>query len=110
VTSDTFYDDGLVRLDAWGITLRYYYFPLGTAKRIPYFEVRRVELRSMGWLSGRGRLWGTSSPGFWMPLDLGRTRKRGMVILDLGHRVKPAFTPDVPERVVELIRRQIGAA
>jgi hypothetical protein len=99
------YDDGRVLLDEDGVTLRRYYFPTGAAKRISFRDIRGVEDRPMGWLTGRGRGWGTSHPGYWLPLDLGRARRDTLVVLDLGRRVKPAFTPDDPQRVVEIIRQ-----
>ena len=107
MTSGTLYDDGHVRLDDQGITLRHYYFPFATSKHIPYAQIRRIELRPMGWLSGKGRLWGTSSPFYWMPLEVTRTRKSRMIILDLGRRVKPAFTPDDPDKVIRFIQKEL---
>jgi hypothetical protein len=100
---------GHVRLDEQGITLRHYYFPFATSKHIRYDQIRRIDSQPMGWLSGRGRLWGTSSHDYWMPLELTRIGKRRMIILDLGRRVKPAFTPDDPDRVLQLIQKELGA-
>ena len=108
MASNFLYDDGRVRLDQQGITLRHYYFPFGSSKHIRYEQIRRVESRPMGWLTGRGRLWGTSDLRYWMPLDLGRPAKRRMVILDLAAHVKPAFTPNDPDRVVSLIEMHVA--
>jgi hypothetical protein len=102
------YDDGRVMLDADGITLRRYYFPTGAGKHIAYGSVRAVGTRPMTWLTGRGRGWGTAHPGYWLPLDLTRPGRDTLVVLDVGRRIKPAFTPDDPERVVELIRLRAG--
>lgn len=102
------YDDGSVLLDQDGVTLRRYYFPLGAAKRIPYGRIRRVWAQPMGWLTGQGRGWGSAHPGYWLPLDLHRPRKRTLVVLDLGGVVRPAFSPDDPQRVVDLLRSRIG--
>jgi hypothetical protein len=106
---EVLYDDGRTVIDRDGITLRRYYFPLGTSKHIPYHRIRGVHTRPMGWLTGKGRGWGTAHPGYWLPLDASRPRKDTLVVLDLGGHVKPAFTPDNPERVVELISRHITA-
>jgi hypothetical protein len=103
------YDDGRTRLDGDGITLRRYYFPLGTSKHIPYHRIRSVHARPMGWLTGKGRGWGTAHPGYWLPLDPTRPRKHTLVVLDLGGHVKPAFTPDDPQRVLDLISRYVAA-
>lgn len=101
--AEVFYDDGRVMLDRDGITLRHYYFPLGTSKRIPYDRIHGVHARPMGWLTGKGRGWGTAHPGYWLPLDRSRPRKDTLVVLDLGGYVKPAFTPDDPHRVLEIL-------
>lgn len=103
------YDDGKVVLDDDGVTLLRYYFPLGTAKRIPYQQIRKAEVREMGWLTGRGRGWGSAHPGFWLPLDGGRFRKKELIALDVGGRVKPAFTPDDPAAVVRILEDRTGA-
>ncbi len=60
VAGDVIYD-GLVALDRRGVTLRRYYFPLGTSKRIPYGEIRRVRERPMGQLTGKWRLWAAAT-------------------------------------------------
>lgn len=101
------YDDGSVVLDSEGLTLRRYYFPTFGSKRIPYGQIRGVDVRPNTWRTARGRLWGTSSPGYWSPLDLGRPRKEKVVIVNVGKTVKPAFTPDDPERVAEVLRAHI---
>jgi hypothetical protein len=84
-------------LDEHGITLRHYYFPMAAAKHIPYDRVHGAEVRAMGWLTGKARIWGTARLSFWLPLDLRRMRKSRLVVLDLGRRVQPAFSPDDPD-------------
>lgn len=109
VDTGVLYDDGRIVLDHDGITLRRYYFPFGTRKRIPYHQIRGVGVRRMGWLTGRGRIWGSAHPSYWLPLDGSRPRKKTLVVLDLGGTVKPAFTPDDPDRVLEILNaRTIG--
>jgi hypothetical protein len=99
-------DDGLVVDDA-GITIRRYYFPLGGPKRITYPEIRNVRTEPMTWLSGKGRIWGTSDPRYWFPLDTRRGGKKTLLVLDIGRRVRPCITPDDPDRVVELLRARV---
>jgi hypothetical protein len=98
------YDDGRVLLDADGVTLRRYYFPFGSSKHIPYGRIRQVEARPMGWWTGKGRGWGSASPRYWLPLDTSRPHKDTLIVLDTGDYVHPAFTPDDPGKVLELIR------
>jgi hypothetical protein len=93
-----------VLLEEDAVTLRHYYFPFGAARRIPYGRIRRVSAQPMGWLTGKGRGWGSAHPGYWLPLDLSRPRKSTLLVLDVGGHVKPAFTPDDPEQVLRLLR------
>ncbi len=66
------YDDGLVQLDSDGLTIRRYYFPLGTSKRIPYARIKGVQERRMGAL--KGRLWGSGTGTHWIRADHRRGR------------------------------------
>lgn len=97
------YDDGKIVVDDEGITLRRYYFPIATGKRIPYERIQGVTVRPMGWLRGKGRVWGSARPRYWLPLDLSRPKKDTLVVLDLGRFVRPAFSPDDPSRVADLL-------
>lgn len=108
MTRETLYDDGLIILDDEAITLRRYYFPLATGKRIPYGRIQGISVRPMGLLTGKGRLWGTSSPRYWLPLDPGRPHKDRLIVLDLGGRVRPAFSPDDPDRVLSVLEQRVG--
>jgi hypothetical protein len=101
------YEDGQVRLDRSGITIRRYYFPFATSKRIPYMQIRGVRERRMGALTGKGRLWGSGDLRHWAALDLGRWRKETAVILDLGRHTRPTFTPDDPDRVLAVLRERV---
>jgi hypothetical protein len=108
MTDDALYDDGKVRLDGSGLTLRRYYFPTGASKRIAYDEIRAVQVFPNTWRTGKGRGWGTSQIGYWYPLDMGRFRKPTVVAVDLGTKTTPAFTPEDPDRVIELLRARTG--
>lgn len=105
--SDAWYDDSGLRLDENGVTIRRYYFPSLKPKRIPYANIRGVAALPMGPLTGRGRGWGTSHPGYWFPLDLRRARKHTLLVFDLGRNVKPCVSPDDPDRVMQLLRRRV---
>jgi hypothetical protein len=105
---DPLYDDGGLVLDENGVTIRRYYFPTAAAKRIPYTQIRHATVRPMGWLTGRGRGWGTAHPGYWFPLDLRRASKRILVVFDLGHRVKPCVSPGDPDRFIGLLHGRVS--
>ena len=104
---ETLYDDETLVVDDQGLTLRRYYFPMGRPKRIRYRDVRRVDVRPMSWLTGKGRGWGTADPRYWLPLDFHRAGKRTLLCFDLGRHVKPCVSPRDPDRVIELLRSRV---
>ncbi|MBV9723385.1 MAG: hypothetical protein JO082_15895 [Mycobacterium sp.] len=105
--SGALYDDGGLRLDEHAVTIRRYYFPWGGPKRFAYTTIRRVDVRPLNWLTGKGRGWGTAHPGYWFPLDMRRAVKSTLLVFDLGGRVKPCATPDEPNHVIALLRDRV---
>jgi len=99
------YDDGLVQLDSYGLTIRRYYFPFGTSKRIPYPRIRGVQERRFGQLTGKLRLWGSGDLRHWLPLDTNRFQKEKAIILKLGGWWRPMITPDEPDRVLAILQK-----
>ncbi|MCZ4563679.1 hypothetical protein O4160_22825 [Rhodococcus sp. IEGM 1401] len=106
INGDVIYDDGPVRLDEAGVTLRYYYFPFATKKFVPYDRIRAVDTAVLGNWNGRWRLWGASTIDQWLPLDVMRPKKDTAVVLTL-RRISPVFTPDDPDQVAHLIRERM---
>lgn len=104
------YDDGSLVLDDQGLTIRRYYFPCAGDKRLWYRDVRRVEVRAMNWLTGKGRLWGTADPRYWLPLDPRRPRKSTLLCFDVGRGIKPCVSPGDPERVIDWLQGRVPIA
>jgi hypothetical protein len=104
------YDDGCTRLDRDGILLRRYYFPLARHKRIAWADVRAARTERLSFLNGRWRLWGWGAnlvPATWLGLDLRRHRRGTKVVLDVGGRLCPAFTPEDPPKAIAFLREQV---
>jgi hypothetical protein len=91
------YQDSTVTLTDSVLVLSHYYFPLGRKKVIPLTAIHGVDQFDMTWLRGKLRIWGTTNPKYWMPLDLGRPKKSVGFIVNLGGHISPAFSPDRPE-------------
>ncbi|KZS84387.1 MULTISPECIES: hypothetical protein [Mycobacterium] len=104
------YEDAGVLLDDDCITIRRYYFPFATSKRIAYRDIKSIKTEQMGWASGKGRLWGATDPRYWFPLDVKRGSKNTLLILDVGSRVKPCITPEDPDHVIELLKARVSAS
>lgn len=105
-TSTADYDDGLIACSGTGLVIRRYGAFL-RPKRIPYADIRKVTKVELGGMSfGRWRLWGSNDLRHWFNLDWHRPKKRVGLVLDLGRRALPVITPDDPEWVVAVLRRQ----
>ncbi len=107
MVNDILYKDSTVILDAAGLTIRWYYFPLGTSKRILYSQIRGVHEHTIGPFTGMGRLWGSGDFSHWAPLDIHRLKKEKSFIFDLGTKIKPVITPDDPTRFLALLQERI---
>ncbi len=98
------YDDGVVQLDRAAITLRRYHFPSGTSKVIALDTIRGYKAESLGLLTHRFRIWGTSDFRRWLPLDMHRPLRSTLITLDIpGTRPSPAFTPARPDEFTALL-------
>ncbi len=98
------YDDGVVQLDRAAITLRRYHFPSGTSKVIALDTIRGYKAESLGLLTHRFRIWGTSDFRRWLPLDVHRPLRSTLITLDIpGTRPRPAFTPARPDEFTALL-------
>jgi len=102
VAMTSIYQDRWIDCTTQGVQIRGYYFPWGS-KSIPYSRIQLLRRVSMTRFGGKGRIWGTASPGYWASLDPHRPRKSTALILDLGVGVKPFITPDDPDAVIAAI-------
>ena len=92
-----YYDDGLVQLDRYALTLRRYHFPSGTSKVIPLQAIRSYKAEPLGTLIQRFGLWGSSDLRRWLQLDVQRPLRSTLVTLEIpGTWPSPAFTPADP--------------
>jgi hypothetical protein len=97
------YDDGAIRCDDQGLSIRRYY-PWGT-KRIRYTSIEGVETLP---LTGpqkvrKWRLWGSGDFVHWWNLDPRRPQKSVALVIDVGRRIRPTITPDDPTAVARTL-------
>ena len=104
------YDDGMILLDRQAITLRRYHFPSGTSKVIPLRSVRSYRAESLGLITERFRIWGSTDPRRWMPLDVWRPIKSTLVVLNVPGTVPaPAFPPLRPREFLAVLDELLAA-
>lgn len=103
------YQDRSIVLDDDGITIHWYYFPMGS-KRIHWSEVRKVSTETMGAMTGKYRFWGTSHPQYWLHLDARRPSKDRAIVLETDAWVRPVITPEDVDAALRVIQEKTGLA
>lgn len=103
----TAYDDGATRIDTDGVLLRRYYFPAGRPKLIAYENIRGARSAPLRLANGRWRLWGSAPLTVWLGWDRHRPRHCTLVVLDVGRRMKPAFTPADPDAALAALAARV---
>ncbi|MFE3289131.1 hypothetical protein [Rhodococcus sp. NPDC059234] len=96
------YEDGTVRLDDRGVTIRHFYFPF-VSRFLPYERIESVHLGALPDIGGRWRIWGTTDFSYWYSLDLRRPVKTMAIVLEIWGWGRPAFTPKDPDTVASMI-------
>ena len=104
------YEDGAIRCDDRGLTIRRYY-PWG-AKRIDYPSIRAVERLPLAGVNRvrKWRIWGSGDFMHWWNLDVRRPAKDLALVIDLGHFVRPTITPDDPAAVERILTEHIAGS
>ncbi len=99
------YDDGRIRLDEGGLTIRWYY-PWGQ-KRIPYRAMQSIAIRPLSTWRGKWRIWGSGDFTHWFNLDTTRPGKESAIEIHRAGRVIPMITPDDTDTVARIISEHL---
>jgi hypothetical protein len=99
------YKDHTVEIGDCYLTIFKYYFPLATSKTIMFADIERVSLEDG---TGAAQSWGlcTRYMNNWFPLDKKRKEKLTPKFIGVhvkGKKIIPSFTPEDPEKVINLI-------
>lgn len=96
------YRDDVVRLDADGIVIRRYYWPLGR-KRVDFDAIQAWHTFPLTGMA-RYRVHGWGYPRRWYHRDPERSSKEVGLELDTGAWLRPVITPVEPVTVLDLLR------
>jgi hypothetical protein len=79
-TLDALYSDNLVDITREILVFYNYYF-WGCSKTVPVDDIDRIETLKPGMNNGSWRLWGSSGPGGWFPMDWRRPSRDRIFLL-----------------------------
>jgi hypothetical protein len=74
------------------VTIKCYFFPIGTAKKIHLKDIIKVEIRDLG--MAKWRLWGMDAMawGYWLPGDCSRPSREQFIAIYSGKSIVPSLT------------------
>lgn len=101
------YVDRVVGLDADGIVLFRYYWPVGR-KRIPYGDIRGYDVRTLTAGRGQFRVHGLDFRRRWYPRDTLRGQKELAIDFDVGRLIRPVLTAEDPDTVLEIVGARVS--
>lgn len=101
------YEDKYVICDDDAITIKLYYFPVGS-KRIAYNSIRSIKERNLAINAGKIRLWGMDFAPEWFHWDLERPQKSKCIVIDEGEWIKAAITPENHQSVLNILQEKIS--
>jgi len=103
---ETQYSDKLVTISRETITFNHYY--LWGRKTVPVSQILKIEGMKPDINNGQWRIWGTSGPGGWMPLDWRRPSRDRIFYLYYKHKkFQIAFTVEDTPKAEEALK-QLG--
>lgn len=97
------YQDSFVSMSEQDITIKWYYFPIGS-KTVALSDIERVEARSSSLVNGKWRIWGTGSPRVWYALDLKRPSRSKVFRAKIkGKAVDIGFSAERPDELSNIL-------
>lgn len=95
---ETLYKEKNLQLTEDAIVISMYYFPMGTTKIIKWSDIKGIRQEPLTFMNGKLRAWGMNMKAYWFNSDW-RAGKDQMFVIDTGHFIKSAITPDNFEAV-----------
>lgn len=105
------YQDDQLTIVSDELCIAGYYFPFGNPRRVKLTDIRKVEMRTIGALSGKYLIWGCSLFGRFYPRDCSRPRKRWCIDISVkGSWLKCSITPQNVRKVYDLLCEKVPVA
>jgi hypothetical protein len=101
------YKDNSISITDQDITIRTYYFPSGQSKVIAWRDIKSISVQPLTLTNGKYRMWGMGLRPYWFNSDW-RANKRFMFVINTGHFIKAAMTPDDFEAAKKAIETKIS--
>jgi hypothetical protein len=107
IKPDALYSDNLVVITREILVFYNYYF-WGCGKTVPVSDVEKIESLPPTVLNGKWRIWGTSGPGGWLPMDWHRPSRDRIFLLHFKNKkFQIGFTVE-NSALAESALRQLG--
>ena len=104
IRNKTLYQDSLITIEGDNLTLKNYYFPSMSSKKILFANVESIMVYESSILRGKWRIQGTGDFRTWYPADSYRyKRDKIFVIIFKNKWMRSAFTVENSEKVTEIL-------
>ena len=104
IRNKTLYQDSLITIEGDNLTLKNYYFPSLSSKKILFANVESIKVYEPSILRGKWRIQGTGDFRTWYPADSSRyKRDKIFVIIFKNKWMRSAFTVENSEKVTEIL-------
>ncbi len=101
------YEDKLVEIRGDSLTLKNYYFPSMSPKRIPFDEIERIEIKQASILTGKWRIQGTGDFRTWFPFDSSRPKRDKIFFIHYKNKwMRSAFTVEDSQKTAEILKEK----
>jgi hypothetical protein len=102
------FEDKDVKITDRTLTIKCYYFPIATSKKILLTDILRVEVRPLG--IAKLRLWGMDAMewGYWFPGDCSRCSRDNYVAIYTGKCVTPSFTTENTNIIFQILSNELS--
>lgn len=99
------YSDKLIDISDEYITLKNYYFPFLSSKKIPLQRIELIEAKVPVMANGKYRYWGSGDFRTWYPLDSRRSsRDKIFIIRFINKWCRDGFTAEDSEKVENILK------